>query len=398
MSLEALVEISRYYGKNPDYVLAGGGNTSWKDGETLYVKASGTALAEASADSFVKMDRSSLAEIWKKQYHEPSATDPFGSQREYDVLLDMMLARRSGEEQKRPSVEALLHDLLPFSFVVHLHPALVNGLTCSVKGEETMPEIFGEKAIWIHPTNPGYVLARAVKTAMDAYSAKHSRPPAIIFLENHGVFVGSNSTGGIKEMYDEIMRGIGARIKRNPDFSDEKRVTGAVCGISQNPAPQASEASERGLTRLGKKEFDIMKTLAELAGASGFIHAKDFAALVKDRASFAPVSSAFTPDHIVYAGSTPLFVEADADLQDAWKNHKDKTGRNPKIVAVGGLCIFAAAATEKAVSLALDLFKNAVEVAVYAESFGGYKFMAQDKIDFIDNWEAENYRSNISTK
>ena len=38
MSLEKLVLMSNKYGSNPDYVLAGGGNTSFKDEEFLYVK------------------------------------------------------------------------------------------------------------------------------------------------------------------------------------------------------------------------------------------------------------------------------------------------------------------------------------------------------------------------
>ena len=378
MSIEALVEISRFYGDNPDYVLAGGGNTSWKNGETLYVKASGSSLAEAAADSFVKMDRNSLALIWEKEY------PPSGAERESAVLADIMASRRVGEETKRPSVEVLLHDILPFGYVVHLHPALVNGLTCSRKGEEAMREIFGEKAVWIPSTNPGYVLSKAAKTAMDAFYAAHGEPAAVIFLQNHGVFVGDNSTDGVKEAYSEIMRKIGACIKKRPDLSDEKW--------------RLADGKNGG--RTGAAIDEILGTLAELVGAAVFLQAREILSLVKDRASFAPVSSAFTPDHIVYAGSDPLFTEANtaAGIRDAWKNHAYKTGRNPKIAAVQGLGVFGAAATEKAASLALDLFMDSVKVAVYSESFGGPKFMTRDEIDFINNWEAERFRANVSVR
>jgi len=60
--------------------------------------------------------------------------------------------------------------------------------------------------------------------------------------------------------------------------------------------------------------------------------------------------------------------------------------------------IFAAAATEKAANIALDLFRDSVKVAIYAESFGGPLFMTADKIDFINNWEVERFRSSVSTK
>ena len=85
-------------------------------------------------------------------------------------------------------------------------------------------------------------------------------------------------------------------------------------------------------------------------------------------------------------------------IREAWKNHVQKTGMNPKIIAVQGLGIFGAAATEKAANLALDLFKDAIKVSVYAESFGGPLFMTQDKIDFINNWEVERFRASVFTE
>ena len=61
MSTEILVEYSNRYGKNPLFVLAGGGNTSYKTEDTLYVKGSGTSLATITEEGFVKMDRAKLA-------------------------------------------------------------------------------------------------------------------------------------------------------------------------------------------------------------------------------------------------------------------------------------------------------------------------------------------------
>jgi rhamnose utilization protein RhaD (predicted bifunctional aldolase and dehydrogenase) len=372
--VRALTDISRYYGKNPDYVLAGGGNASWKDEGTLYVKGSGISLAEAVPDSFVTMDRKALAMIWEKQY--PKSSD----ERESAVLADLMAARKAGEEKKRPSVETLLHDILPFAFVVHLHPALVNGLTCSRQGEKTAEEIFGNDAIWIAPVNPGYELAKIVKTAIDDHKSKNGKAAAMIFLQNHGVFVGDNSVEGVKKIYSEIIKKIGARIKQRPDFSDEK-----ILSIDSQIDPQIS---------------DSIKTLAGLAGSAVFMRSVEISALVRDRASFAPVSSAFTPDHIVYAGSEPLFTSANicASIHDEWTQYVEKTGRTPKIVAVQGVGVFGVGASEKAALLALELFRDAVKVAVYSQSFGGPLFMTKDKIDFINNWEVEHYRANVSAK
>jgi rhamnose utilization protein RhaD (predicted bifunctional aldolase and dehydrogenase) len=365
MSLESLIELSVFYGKNPEYILAGGGNTSWKDGSILYVKKSGTSLAEAAKDSFVRINRKALAVIWDKNYPENSA------ERESAVLADMMAARCPEDEHKRPSVETVLHDMLPFAFVVHLHPAQVNGLTCSGRGEAAMREIFGNEPVWIPSVNPGYVLSKTVKTAMNAYQSEYHKPASIIFLQNHGIFTGADSVEGIKEQLNMIIDKISVRIKRKPDFSD--------------------------LTITYDVDSTIGRKIAELSGSVFFTNGSEINALVKNRSAFTPVSSAFTPDHIVYSGSDPLFIEtADhSNILNAWNDHVQKTGRNPKIIAVQGVGIFAAAATEKAARLALELFIDTIKVAVYAESFGGPFFMTQEQIDFINNWEVERFRSGV---
>ena len=379
-TLEELAEISRFYGANPEYVLAGGGNTSWKDKDTLFVKSSGLSLAQAVPDSFVKMDRKNLAIILKKTYPQADSGDSFGSLREKEVLADLLAARKPGEEHKRPSVEALLHDILPFAFVVHLHPALVNALTCSQRGEAAMREIFGADVIWIPSANPGYTLSIMVKTAMDEYGKKYGKPASVIFLQNHGIFVGADSIEGVKKQYGEIMNKIGGKITRKPDFS----------GVAIESVSAASGTAG-----------EIAQTIAELSGdAVVFMSGGEIPALVENRASFKPVSGAFTPDHIVYAGSDPLFAEARtaAGFREAWNNHLKKTGRKPKIAAVQGLGVFGLGSAEKAARIALDLFQDTIKIAICSESFGGPLFMAQDKIDFINNWEAERFRSGVSTK
>ncbi|MCL2267218.1 MAG: class II aldolase/adducin family protein, partial [Treponema sp.] len=345
----------------------------------LYVKASGTSLAQATEDSFVKMDRKTLSNIWKKSYSDSS------DEREKEVLQDLMAARKEGEGQKRPSVEALLHDIIPYAFIVHLHPALVNGLCCSQSGEEAAREIFGiNEVLWIPSTNPGYILSRLVKLESAEYFKKHQKYAPVILLQNHGIFAGADTADGIKKIYEEVMAKIGARVKKHPDFSDETRI---FAGKTNGGSSVRSEIKE------------ILDMLSALAGSSCFMQSSAILNFLKDQKAFYPVSSAFTPDHIVYSGSDPLFTAAKDTvlLKDEWNNRIKKTNRNPKIVAVKDLGVFSAAATEKAACFACDLFKDTVKVAVYCENFQGPLFMSQDKIDFINNWEVERFRSSVST-
>ena len=412
MSLEALAEVSRFYGSNPDYVIAGGGNTSLKDGDVLYVKASGTALANAQAgtdpatSSFVKLDRKALSRIWEKTY--PADSD----EREKAVLADLLSARMPGWENKRPSVETLLHDLIPFNYVVHLHPTLVNGMTCAVNGETAMQKIFcsqtfgtDEKstalnfhALWVPSIDPGYILSLEVKKLLEdsgyitgslQQSSSEQKIQALgLFLQNHGVFVGANSIEEIESTYNEIIHRLEKCINRHIDFSDETR----------DIPPQAEELTSVLASLYAKG--------SQVSDGVSFLTNKEIRNYIKDRASFTPVSSAFTPDHIVYAGSDPLFIECAGEqslgkkefydhLKASFQNHTKKTGRVPRIAAIQNLGIFGLGTDKKSADLALELFKDTVKIAVYSESFGGHLFMTQDKIDFINNWEVEAFRAGV---
>lgn len=129
MLIDELVGFSNFYGSDPSLVLAGGGNTSAKADGRMWVKGSGTALATITAQGFVEIDLSKLGEIFEKSYPDSD------SEREALVLQDLMASRVPGET-KRPSVETTLHALFPQTYVLHLHPAKVNGITCSKGGGE----------------------------------------------------------------------------------------------------------------------------------------------------------------------------------------------------------------------------------------------------------------------
>lgn len=351
MNLDHLIDISKRYGSDSAYVLLGGGNTSVKADGVLYVKASGHALGSIDANGFVRMDLAKLERIWHKQYSSDDQT------REDEVLADMMACRLEGE-QSRPSVEALLHALLPFTYVVHLHPALVNGITCAQRGEEATGRLF-PSALWVELVKPGFTLAQVVKDHM----GETAYP--MIFLENHGIFVGSDTIEGIEKIYEEVMTTIEAAVTRRPDFgavaSDEARVATITTSLEQ---------------ATGQKV--LFETNVEVRS------------YVADARSFASVASSFTPDHIVYAGFKPLWVGSGDDLLEAYHAFESEHGSAAKIICVQGLGFFSIG--EKP----LPLFLDTVAIAVYSESFGGPKFMTEEMIDFIRNWEVERYRSQVA--
>ena len=44
----------------------------------------------------------------------------------------------------------------------------------------------------------------------------------------------------------------------------------------------------------------------------------------------------------------------------------------------------------------MDVFRDMMKVSFITRSFGGPRSMTRQQIDFIDNWEVENYRRKVS--
>jgi rhamnose utilization protein RhaD (predicted bifunctional aldolase and dehydrogenase) len=376
MSIQALIEVSRRYGGDPDFVVAGGGNTSWKTAEDLYIKGSGVALESVTEDGFVRMDRKKLSAIWTASY--PADPDA----RESAVLADMMAARRPGEEHKRPSVETLLHDVLPAAFVVHTHPALVNGISCSAREEAAAAELFGDEALWIPSTNPGYILSQIVADAYDAHEARTGRPPAFIILQNHGVFVAADTVAEIDRIYARLVGAIKAKIRRIADFSP------VPLGAADGKA--AAEASA-ALARLGAAD----------AGPAAVHFAVDaeIARLVADGAP-SPSSLLRSPRTTSSTrGATPVLRASRRPGRRLWGLRSPvqaaaQARRGPGLGVFG----LGSGGNEKSARLAVELFRDAAKIAAYTEAFGGPRYMTADQVDFINNWEVERYRSKISTE
>ena len=356
--LAALAAMSNKYGSNPAYVLAGGGNTSFKSNDNLWIKGSGTALATIKAEDFVVMDRSKLNLMWTADYPENEAA------RESAVLQDMMDARVEGET-RRPSVETLLHDLFPQKYILHVHPTLINGLTCSVEGEAAMRKLLPE-AVWVDACKPGYILALECKEKMDAYKAANGKDADLLFLQNHGIFFAADTAEAVGALAEKTMATVTAAITR---FPNEEGVA-------------VDDATAARIDAIGKK-------LASLYG--GYC----FAVANQEILGYDPATKSLSPDHIVYAKAKQLALESEEGLEEAFAAFEKENGYKAKITFIKGLGMFACDSTEKSAQTAASVMYDAVKVVCYAESFGGVQPMPEFLIDFIVNWEVESYRSKV---
>jgi rhamnose utilization protein RhaD (predicted bifunctional aldolase and dehydrogenase) len=348
--LDRITELSHEFGTS-EYVRGGGGNTSVKDESTLWVKPSGTTLATIEAKSFVAIDRQMLSRLYELEPPDDAAN------RE-KMVRELMELAVLPERPGRASVEAPLHDSLSYRYVVHTHPAVVNGLTCSKNGKDVCKRLFPQ-SLWLDYIDPGYTLCMEVRQQIEAYKAANGHHPYTIFLKNHGVFVSGDTPEEIRNIYAKMMDGLRSVYK----------------GLKLS--------TELEVAKLPDKEW--------LAGARAkIVEAMDGADLsIAESGMFEFTDGPVSPDHIVYSKSFFLVGEP---TKQAFTRFQIRHGYLPHVV-VYDRAVFGLGTTEKKAALALELAQDGAMVKKLAGAFGGIDYMTDRARQFIESWEVESYRS-----
>lgn len=195
-ALRELVKMSLELGKpENDYVILGEGNTSARiDKTAFFVKASGSYLAAASENTFVKV-------LLQKALDIMDAGDLDDQQ-----IKDALFAAAADPDNKlKPSVETTFHAFLltlpGVNFVGHTHPTAVNSLLCSVNAQEVLKgRIFpdeivycGLEPIFIEYVDPGVRLSLIIRERSLEYLESHGVPPKVILVQNHGLIACGSS-------------------------------------------------------------------------------------------------------------------------------------------------------------------------------------------------------------
>ncbi len=350
--LETIASLSQLYGADPKYVFLGGGNTSLKTDDELFIKPSGTALATIQPDDFLRLNRAALRRVFTDDLPEDVAA------RESAVQHLMALAVRPFGAG-RASVEAPLHELIPYRFIVHLHPAWVNGMTCATDGEAVCARLFPD-ALWMPYTDPGFTLAVAFEKFLDKLG---DRPvPNLIFLQNHGVFVGADDGDSIKNLIAQMMKTL-ATAYSNAGIATELATASPDAKWIQSNAPEL---------RGGLKNSGTVATVRAAAEV------------------FEVAAGPLTPDHVVYAKSFPL----DLDSGDATA-FTEARGYTPKVAFSSGNAVFTVDTDPKAAEKTLVAARDGALVQHLTQAFGGPKYLVEKEYGFIEKWEAESYRKSV---
>jgi rhamnose utilization protein RhaD (predicted bifunctional aldolase and dehydrogenase) len=396
-TLAALVELSRSFGSDPEMVLAGGGNSSAKVDGHLLVKASGVGLSQIEAENFVDLDRAALQKLLESDLPTSRA------EREAEFKQALLAARLSPSTQ-RPSVESVLHHLMPGKFVVHLHATVVNQFACSRGGRALVEQHLGQDVVWVALVDPGFILAKSLQEELRAFRARtgKERPRAVI-MQNHGVVFSGETPDEARAQLDWLLGQLNAIRER----------TGAP-----RPGGPDSEGHRGGLREVGARQLrGATGVVALLSSAVSAVVADepeppvavvfDDSGIVIDLVSHESgrdlaLGGPVAPDQIVYCRSFPLWVEMPAGevsataarraLEVGAIEYRDRYGVAPKVVLVERTGMFTWGATWEEADTVRLVYCDAIKVMRGAELLGGVNHLDEEFRTFIENWELESYR------
>ena len=176
---EIVSEFCHKIGKDSLFVQGAGGNVSWKEDNLLWIKASGTWLSKAKTDEiFVPVDLNLITDNIKRDNFSVKPVSVNNS-------------------NLKPSIETLLHALMPQKFIVHLHAIEILSLLVRVDSKILVNEILGEhfNFVFLEYYKPGSELAEAMNLALQKNTSTD-----IVFLKNHGVVIGSEDMVRLEEL------------------------------------------------------------------------------------------------------------------------------------------------------------------------------------------------------
>lgn len=387
--LEVICKLSQFYGSDPAIVLAGGGNTSCKLGDRLYVKASGTSLATMKAEGFVKMDRTKLDKLVAAELD----ADPDTREAQYKAAISE--ARCEPEKGQRPSVEVLLHHIVPEIYVVHSHATIVNTLTCHANGQQLAEDIFGDDILWLPFVDPGFILGQELKRCLDEHATKTGGAAIkAILMANHGLIVTGDDPETIRTNTDDVLNKIEARLGNDWQTTSfgSPIINDRSAQLVRTMAPVLRGLLTEAETRTLKVvTFDDSNITQALVGTK----------VGKTAARTGPM----TPDQIVYCNSYPLWFEPQEGedeqslirrLREAIDRHAKATRFPPKIVLVAGVGMFAIGDDHQQADTSRLLYLDAIQVMAGATRLGGVSFLSERDRLFIEDWEVEAYRKKVA--
>ena len=373
------VYTSRLLGRDKALVLHGGGNTSVKiaekdlfgeQDEVLYVKGSGWDLESIEPAGFapVKLD------YVRRLASLPALSDP--------QMVNELATHVLRAGAPAPSVETILHALLPYKYVDHTHADAVLSISNSPDGDQRIRDIYADKVVVIPYIMAGFDLAAYCAREYPKQKTKHT---VGMVLLSHGVF---SFAAEAKESYELMIELVSMA---------EKYLTAHKAWSVGLPPTTASAFKREDAAQLRSDVsmaagFPLLCRCNDAPHFLGFARHPDVARLSQGGPA--------TPDHVIRTKPRPMLGKNVAGFISSYKNYFEtnaKTAKEPKTMLDPaprmaldpelGLAAFGRSA--KDVGIVADLYQHTVDVILRAEALGGWKAL-DDKHTFdIEYWDLE---------
>ena len=234
------ISLSQEIGAQPLLVQGPGGNTSIKIDGQMWIKASGTELAEA-------LDKNIFV-----------AVDPAKAMQELDGAGDgsCRAALIDPNCGLRPSIETTFHAMFDHKFVFHYHSVATICHAIAAEGRNALAEkLSGLHWVSAPYRKPGIPLTKAIREAVG------TRNIQVVVLNNHGIIIVGDTIEEVRVRIEDVER------------------------------------------RLDLPVLPENKTSASPAEYSGWDHIPDVSALATDPLLFQRArSGTYYPDHVVFLG------------------------------------------------------------------------------------------------
>ncbi len=369
--LQLRVYTSNLLGRSDDLVLHGGGNTSVKtivDGEDiLYVKGSGWDLVSIKEEGFAPVKLNVLKQMAKLE----TLSDSDMVKKQKEAMID--------KTAPNPSVEAILHAIIPFKFVDHTHADAVVTISNSNTGIENIKKVYPNFLI-IPYVMPGFILAKKIYEMTENFD--WSKCEGII-LHNHGIFTFDDNA---KVSYDKMIDAV----TKAENFLNEN----APLKITQNTACKDFDLEE--LKRIISKEkgFEVTLKVNQSPLALFYSSQKNLKACV--------TQGVLTPEHIIRTKRNPLILE-DINIQESINNYKEDyqnyfkeyskneicLNKSPNYAVIKDFGIVTFGKNEKESNILDDIITHTMEAVLRTSNLGGYKSISIKDSFEMEYWELE---------
>lgn len=374
------VYASRLLGADRAVVSRGGGNTSVKDqqrnlhGEpvdVLHVKASGWDLGSIEAGGFTAVDLVRVRRLADLDTLSDTA------------MLNELRGARLDSSAASPSVEAILHAVVPAPAVLHTHPNALLAISNTAVGEQRIRDLYGDRVVVVPYAMPGF---RAARLGAAAFREHATAATEGIVLLHHGLFTFGETP---REAYDRMVALV--------TLADE-HLASMTGGRSPQPAEVPPPVDRVGIAAL-------RRAISDAAGRACIVHrhVDPVSWAFSRRADLASVSQrgVATPDHVIWTKPLPMLGRDVADFAAAYTASFDHhaAGRPlqmldpaPRVVLDPEFGMVTAGPDVAAETAAAEIYLQTIDTIELAEGLGGYSALPAADVFDLEYWELEQLK------